>query len=251
MSDKQQPREKQSKRQMRKEQRLKQERQQRLITIGIIAVIALVLVAFLVVPTIQRIANPAGNFVRVTPMSFPSPKGTTLGDPNAKVKIEIFEDFQCKYCKQYTQETEPQVISQLVAPGKASYIFYNFPILDADPTFNDSHQAANAAECAADQNKFWELHQLLYANSTETAGEFSNDRLTAFAKTVGLDMNQFNTCFAANKHKDIIDQNKALGTKMGVTGTPSVFVNGQAVAPGTTPTFQQIQQAVQAASSGG
>ncbi len=251
MTDRQQPKEKLSKRQMRKELRQKQERQQRLITVGIVAVIALVLVVIIVLPVVQKAANPVGNIVRVTPMSFPNPNGTSLGNPNAKVKIEIFEDFQCKYCKQYTTDTEPQVISQYVATGKAYYVFYNFPILDTDPSFQDSRQAANAAECAADQNLFWELHQLLYANSTETAGEFSNDRLTAFAKLVGLDMNKFNTCFTANQHNNIIDQNLALGKQMGVQGTPSVFVNGKDVAPGMTPSFQQIQQAVDAVSTGG
>jgi protein-disulfide isomerase len=251
MADKQPSREKLSKRQQRKDLREKQARQQRLVTIGIVAAIALVLVAVIVIPTVQRLTNPAGKITRVTPMAFPNPNGTNLGDPNAKVKIEVFEDFQCKYCKQYTQETEPQVISDLVATGKAYYVFHNFPLLDTDPNFPDSHQAANAAECAADQNRFWEMHQLLYANSTETAGEFSNDRLTAFAKAVGLDMNQFNTCFTANKHKDIIDQNIALGAQMGVKGTPSIFVNGKDVAPGTTPNFQQISDAVQKAATGG
>jgi len=250
MSEKQQ-KERLSKRQLRREQLERKERQQRLITIGIVVVIALVVVAIIVVPTVQKLMNPAGKIVNIKPTSYPNEHGTTMGDANAKVKVEMFEDFQCPRCKEFSTQTEPLIIQQFVEPGKAYLVYYNFPILDRDPNFQDSHQAASAAECAADQNRFWDFKQLAYANSTEAAGSFSDARLTEFAKALGLDMNKFNACYTTNAHKDTIQQNLALGAKLSVTGTPTVLVNGKNVAPGMTPTFEQVQQAIQQALAGG
>ena len=90
---------KKGKRQLMKERREQQARRQRLITILVIVGIALILVAFIAVPAYQSATTPVGEFVEITPQAYPEIDGLTMGDPNAPVTIEIFEDFKCSACK--------------------------------------------------------------------------------------------------------------------------------------------------------
>jgi protein-disulfide isomerase len=102
--------------------------------------------------------------------------------------------------------------------------------------------------CANDQSKFWDMQSTLYANwNGENQGNLSDRRLQAMAQAIGLDMNAFNTCFNANKYKADIQADFKKGQDMGVSGTPSVFVNGNSVGqPGTVPSYDVIAQAVNA-----
>jgi protein-disulfide isomerase len=212
--------------------------------IGGIVVVALLLVGLIALPAIQDSSTPVGEFNRITPVDYPNENGTTLGDPNAKVTIDLFEDFQCHACQSYTESIEPQVISQLVATGKAKYVFHQYPFLDDGYADKSSDNAANASECAAEQNRFWDYKAILYANRNGVVGEFNDQRLTAFAESLGLDMNQFNTCYSERRYQDQIDADLQLGKEMDVQGTPSVFVNGENVSPGRVPTFEQISALV-------
>jgi protein-disulfide isomerase len=104
-----------------------------------------------------------------------------------------------------------------------------------------------AAYCAADQNRFWDYKKLLYTNSQEISGVFSEARLKAFAESLQLDMTAFEACYDDGRFQPEIENDLALGKQMGVTGTPSVFVNGKDVSPGQVPSYSQILTAVQAA----
>ncbi|MCK4724611.1 MAG: thioredoxin domain-containing protein, partial [Anaerolineales bacterium] len=108
--------------------------------------------------------------------------------------------------------------------------------------------AANASMCAADQNRFWDYHDMLFANwNGENQGAFNDKRLVAFAEAlVGLDMPAFNQCFEANLHVDEINDDFLMGRESGVTGTPSVMVNGRILTPGLVPSFTDISEAVEA-----
>ena len=236
-----------SKRQARREELKRKERQQRLIVLGSIGVIALVVVIAVVIPMMRNIANPAGEFATVEPVTYSNADGVRLGDPNAKVKIEIFEDFKCSSCKVYANSVEPDVIKNLVETGQAYYIFHQYPFLDDDATIKDSDRAAMASACAARQNRFWDYKNILFANQNLVAGEYSDVRLKAFAKALGLDQTQFDACLDNNEAQADVDAGIALGLEKKITGTPSILVNGVDVAPGRVPSFQQIQQAVQAA----
>jgi protein-disulfide isomerase len=215
----------------------------------IAGVVLLVLGAIILPGLLTDETQQLGEIVPVTPVSYTNAEGTRLGDPNAPVKIEVFEDFQCPACRTYTSSYEPAVIQNLVETGQAYYVFYQYPFLDDSNFSKDSDQAAMAALCAADQGRFWDYKNLLFANSQESAGVFSADRLKQLAESLDLNMETFNACYDSGEHEDVIQQELALGKQMGVTGTPSVFVNGQDVAPGKVPTFEQIQAAVLAAGS--
>jgi protein-disulfide isomerase len=236
--------EKKSKRQEQREKMERQRKRSRLITIGLMTLGAVILVVAFVAPTLQGV----GEIVTVTPASLPPGNGLTLGDPNAPVTIEVFEDFQCPACQYYTESIETLIIQDLVASGKAKYTFHHYPFLDGDGARNngESDQAANASMCANEQGKFWEMHSVIYANwNGENQGNFSDVRLEAMAESTGLDMNAFNDCFESRKYQDDIQADFELGQSMGVSGTPTVFVNGAPVGqPGKIASYQEIADAV-------
>jgi protein-disulfide isomerase len=186
--------------------------------------------------------------VQITPEARPLVDGAALGDPNAPVLVEVWEDFQCPACRTYSSEIEPLVVDNYVASGKARYVFRHYPFLDDRAASKESDQAANASMCAAEQGMFWEYHDYLFANwNSENAGAFSDKRLVAYGEALGLDMAAFNACFEENRFQDDIQQDLADGTRAGVTGTPSVFVNGQIIKPGFVPSYEDIAQAIEAA----
>jgi protein-disulfide isomerase len=239
-------REKVSKRQERREKMQRQQQRQRLITIGLIILGAALVVLAVIWPQLR----PVGEIITVTPAALPNADGLSLGDPNAPATIDIFEDFQCPACRNFTENTEPLVIQDLVASGKARYVFHNYPFIDGNSVGSngESDQAANASMCANEQDKFWEMHSILFANwNGENQGAFSNRRLQAMAESIGLDMDAFNSCFNANKYEAETQADYDLGGQMGVSGTPSVFVNGQRVGQtGKVPSYQEIADAVNA-----
>jgi len=242
-----------SKRQAIKEQREKRQRQQRLVVILVVAGAALIVAALLIVPSIQRATAPVGEVIPITPIARPQGNLTSLGDTNAPVLVEVWSDFQCPACRIFAEEIEPRVVENYVTPGKALYVYRQYPFIDDNSNSKESDQAANASMCAADQNRFWDYHDILFANwKSENAGAFSDKRLVAFAKSLGLDMDKFNTCFNANTFKSQINQDLQAGNKAGVNGTPSVFVNGQLLTPGKIPSYEEVAAAIDAglASSG-
>ena len=234
----------------REERRVKMQREQqrkRLRMIGLIVVGAGLLVFAIIWPQIRSV----GEIVTVTPAALPNADGLSLGDPDTPVTIDVFEDFQCPACQRFTESVEPLVIQNLVADGRARYVFHNYPFLDGNGagSSGESDQAANAAMCANEQDKFWEMHSILYANlGGENRGAFSNRRLQAMAESIGLDMDAFNACFDENRYEEEIQADFELGQQMGVSGTPTVFVNGvRAGQPGVIASYQDIEQAVNAA----
>lgn len=232
-----------SKRQTLREERARKQRLTRILTIGGIVLIMAVFIGLLVYSSQQATAG----LVKVTPVDYPQMDGLKLGDPNAKVKIDVFEDFHCSACQAYTQNIEPTVIKELVVTSKAYYEFHNYPFEDDQSTVKDSDNAAMAALCAGEQNRFWDLKNLLYANVQFVWGEFSDSRLETFAEMIKLDMNQFKSCYSEKRYQVNIDASVALGQQRQVQGTPSVFVNGEYITPGYVPTFEQIRDAVEAA----
>lgn len=241
-----------SKRQAIREQRERKQRQQRTTTILVLTGVAILIAAFLILPSIQRALTPVGEITTVEPIERPMVDGTAMGDPNAPVLIQVFEDFQCPSCRIYSEDIEPAIVETYVQTGIARYEFHQYPFLDDRTATKESDQAANASLCAAEQDRFWDFHDVLFANwNGENQGTFADKRLVAYAEAIELDMDAFNACFESNKYKDQITQDLNEGARLGVTGTPSVFVNGQIVRPGFIPTFEDIQQAVTAAQAGG
>jgi protein-disulfide isomerase len=231
-----------------KRQRAQRERRQGILILVGAVIVVLVILGFAIYPQIKAASAPVGTIVQITPNPRPQASRTAAGNPNAKVRIDVFEDFQCPVCQQFTLTIEPQLMQNEVASGQVYYVFHNFPFIDRgtwDSAQKESHQAANAAMCAASQGRFWDYHDILFANWTgENVGDFSDKRLVAYAQVLKLDTASFNTCFRANTFRAQIDADYAEGNSMGVTGTPTVFVNNKEVTPGSVPTYDQIKQAI-------
>jgi protein-disulfide isomerase len=229
-----------SKRKQVQQQRQKKEQQRRLITVMIIAGIALIILAIILVPNMI----PA-DVVTITPEAHPQPNGRELGNATAPVVVEVFSDFQCPACGNYATSVEPLLINSFVSDGRVRYIYRQFPFLDDRVSRKESDQAANASMCAAEQNRFWDYHEILFANwNGENQGAFANKRLVAMAQALNLDMDAFNQCFDANTYEEEINADLALGQQYGVNSTPSIFVNGVKV---ESPSATAIQQAIEAA----
>jgi protein-disulfide isomerase len=172
--------------------------------------------------------------------------GKSLGNPDAPVRVDVWEDFQCPACKIFTEGTEQQLVERYVTTGQVYYTFHFFPFIGSE-----SRQSASASMCALEQGKFWEYHDLLYANwNGENQGSFADARLTAFAEFLALDMDAFEACFSENRYEDEIDRDYLDGQAAGVQGTPSVFVNGVMVTPGYVPSIEDLAQAIEAALNG-
>jgi protein-disulfide isomerase len=224
-----------------------------LATIGAV-VVGLAIVAFVAVNqlggssstgAIDPLITPGA--ANSTPSSIPW-DGRTLGNANAKATIDLWGDFRCSACYQFTVGgTEAQVNNQLVATGQARVVWHDFTVIDLHDNSGASLQAANAAFCAADQNKFWTMHDWLYANQspTEAPDAFTKDRLLKIGEAAGLDMTAFTPCVQNGTHVAAI-QDEQKNLPAGVNGTPSTLVNGTLV----NPAFAEIQKAVAAANGG-
>lgn len=238
--------EKKSKRQERREKMRKQELRNRLTMIGLITVGAALLVVAFIWPQFTTIDD----LIIPETKTLPNADGLSLGDPNAPAVIEVFEDFQCPACRFFTESIEPLILQYLVETGKARLVFRHYPFIDGMGASNggESDQAANAAMCANEQGKFWDMQAVIYANwNGENRGNLSNRRLQAMAEAINLDMNAFNSCFKDNKYRDAIQADFDRAEELGVGGTPSVFVNGNPVGePGKIASFQEIAVAVDA-----
>jgi protein-disulfide isomerase len=250
--------ERKSKRQERRQQIRQKERRNRLVTIGLIVVGA----AFVVLVVVWPQLKPVTGIVAIDPGTYFQPNDNAMGDPNAPIKIEEFADFQCPYCNRFHQEVEPLLKQYYIDTGKVQFIyrsmgnFVSDNIARAQKTTpkTESQDAALAAYCAGDQEKFWEMHAHLFANVTgEDAGAFADRRLKAIAKTAGLDGAAFNRCYDSGKYLDRIQQDYEDAEAAKITGTPGFLVtytvNGETktrLIEGVQP-FTVFQQELEAA----
>lgn len=230
-----------------KDRRRKQRQRQRQLALLSIVGGVVLLVALIMIATLVKSDQPAGNFTVITPYPRYMASGTAMGDPNAPVRIDVFEDFQCPACQYFALTVSKQVANELVASGTVYYVFRQYPFLDDRSVTRESDQAANASLCAAEQGRFWDYHDMLFVNwKGENEGNLSDAHLTAFAEALELDMKAFKACFKENRYRAQINADLADGEKMGVNGTPSVFVNGKLITPGRVPSFEDIKAAVDA-----
>jgi protein-disulfide isomerase len=155
----------------------------------------------------------------------PGPGGMTLslahaqwrGRSDAKVVLVEFSDFQCPFCARYAQSTYPQVVRDYVDAGKVRYAFMHFPLEALHPLAFGQHVAA---ACAADQGRFWDLHDRIFAHPQASGGA----ALAADASALGLDAAAFRTCMASERHAAAIRDAMNIGSALGITGTPTFVI---------------------------
>jgi len=164
-----------------------------------------------------------------------------LGSSNAKVMVVEYADYECPYCEKFFTGTWPDLKTKYVDTGKIKFIYQDFAFLGPD-----SNTAAEASHCAADQNKFWQYHDYLFTNQgQEGSGWATADHQKQFAQTMGLNTAQFNKCLDSGKYKQEVLNETAAGHTYGVSGTPTIFVNGTPIV-GAQPA-SAFEQAIDAA----
>lgn len=147
-----------------------------------------------------------------------------MGSSDAPITMVEFSDFQCPYCYRFFTEVFPLIEENYIKTGKVKFVYRDFP-LSKHP---QAGLTAEAAQCAHDQGKFSEMHDLIFQNQMEWAGNPEAAKLmNTYAESISLNMTQFYDCMKTHKYaqetrKDLID-----GATMGVTGTPTFFVNGK------------------------
>jgi protein-disulfide isomerase len=139
------------------------------------------------------------------------------GPKSAKVTIVEFSDYECPFCGRFYKDTLPDLIKEYGDDVK--FIFKDFPL----PFHNNAPKAHEAAHCAGEQGKYWDLHALMFDNQRQLGLE----QLRGHAQKIKLDMAKFNTCLDSGRFTDKVKKDTATGRDVGVTGTPTFFINGQ------------------------
>jgi protein-disulfide isomerase len=186
--------------------------------LGIVAVIAVVAIGALILfgnagqPAPPPPASAAG--IRVS--------GNAMGEAGAPVTIEEWGDFQCPACRAFAVTTEPQLRTTYVAAGTVRFVFHHLAFIGQESTW-----AAEAAECAGEEGRFFDFHDTLYAlQSGENIGTFTKANLQKIAHDLGLSTG-FDACLASDRYGQRVRDDTKAGQAKGVTATPTFFVNGR------------------------
>jgi protein-disulfide isomerase len=141
--------------------------------------------------------------------------GPSIGSEKAPVTIVEFSDFECPFCVR-AEATVKQVMKEY--EGKVRLVYRDFPL----PFHSHAQKAAEAAHCAGDQGKYWDMHETLFSNQQA----LGTDELKGHAKKLGLDSSKFDKCLDSGEKAKLVEENKKAGAEVGVSGTPAFFVNG-------------------------
>lgn len=191
------------------------------IAVGVVAMVAVVgLVIFL---------NRNSNEVKAPT----APVGRTAegfyykGNPDAAVKVIAFEDFQCPGCAYFSRNLAPILERDYINTGRVQFIFHELPLTNIHP---NAVAAAEAARCAGDQGKFWEMHDQLFNNQSLWAQLSSPlNTFSGYAGIIGINRTTFEACMQAGTHREAILTAAKDAATLGVQATPSFSVNGQLV----------------------
>jgi protein-disulfide isomerase len=140
-----------------------------------------------------------------------------LGRADAPVTLVEFSDYQCPYCRMFFWETFPTLKREYIDTGKLRYVFRDYPLDQMHP---QARKAAEAAHCAGEQGRYWEMHDLLFQNQQALAAPQLRER----ARNLGLDGATFDTCLESAKYTARVTEGQSSGAAAGVRGTPGFIV---------------------------
>jgi len=166
-----------------------------------------------------------------------------LGNKDAKVKMIEFSDFQCPFCRTFWKDTLGKIKSEYIDTGKVALYYRHYPL-----SFHPMAQSsAEAAECANEQEKFWEFHDKMYEEQDKKGQgtiDYTNEDLKTWAGSIGVNSTQFSECLDSGKYKEKVAKDQSEGTTAGVNGTPGFFINGTSLV-GAQP-FESFKTAIEA-----
>jgi protein-disulfide isomerase len=195
----------------------------------------------------DRQSEPSQPPVAPTPAVLNDDFAGTMGDPQAPVTIVEFTDYQCPYCARHSLDTMPNIVREMVDSGQVYYILKDLPLDQLHP---DARSAAVAVRCAGEQEKYWEMHDIIFENQGEWAGQgaAAADLYVEYATEINLDEETFENCLASGRFDQAVEDNASEARALGVGGTPYFFVNGYPL-NGARP-FEHFQIAVGLAEEG-
>ena len=184
--------------------------------------------------------NPSGQTARTAPQESPeqiapSPgapemkallegAAATVGNQNAEIIIVEYSDYQCPFCRTWFSSSKGQLQSEYIDKGNVLFVYKDFPL-----SFHPMAQPyAEAARCAGDQGKYWEMHDKIFEEQNKygqgTISNLTKDDIKAWATELGLNAAEFNSCFDSGKYSSAVQANFSEGSQLGVSGTPSFFI---------------------------
>jgi protein-disulfide isomerase len=168
-------------------------------------------------PPAAAVAAADGPIVPVTNVTFNLSKAPIKGGASARVAMVELSDFECPFCGRYARETAPQLMKQYVDSKRIAYAFLHLPV----PTHAFAFKAAEAAACAGDQGKFWEMHDVLFARQgSALAPAF----LPSKGDALGIDKTAYTTCLSTSRHAPTIQADLAQIARFPRTGTPTFYI---------------------------
>lgn len=209
--------------------------------VGIIVVLLVIVVALYYV---TRSPEPgAASLPSVPPTADPFPAqldqyGVAMGDPDAPVVVREFADYQCPACARFSSATE-RLKQEYVDSGEVRFVYFDLPLRQHENAF----PAAMAARCAGDQDAYWGMHDLLFANQSEWSNSNSATAIfTRYAGELGLDERRFQRCMETDLHREAVEQSRQVAMQLQVTSTPTVLVDN---IPLSQPGWGQLSAVVQ------
>ena len=139
------------------------------------------------------------------------------GQKDAKLTLVEFSDYQCPFCRRHAETTLPQLDRDYIATGKVRYVFRDFPL---ESIHAQAPKAAEAAHCAGEQGRYWDMHDKLFANQQALAPE----NLAEHAQAIGLELEPFKACVDGGKYAQRVRKDIAEGEKLGMSGTPTMLL---------------------------
>lgn len=163
-------------------------------------------------------------------------EGNLKGNENATVKIIEWSDFECPYCVRFSRDTYPELVEKLIETGDAKLIFKHYPL----NFHKNAQKAAEATECAADQEMFWEMHDKIF---NEGIGD-GVQTYKEYASSLNLNLEEFNDCLDSGIKFNKVQDDMKEGDKLGIKGTPGFLVNGRIISGACS--FEVFEKAVNA-----
>jgi protein-disulfide isomerase len=188
--------------------------------VGISAAVVILVVAIMVVTSNRQTASA----IAAPDVSPEWLDRSAMGNPEATVVIQTWEDYLCPACRQWAQQVKPRVIEDLVKPGLVRMEFKHFPLQSHAP---GSTMAALASECAADQGGFWVYHDRLFQVQDRGQPAYAFDRLVEYANELGLNGNELAQCMTSQRYAAQVNDSFNQAISQGLNATPSVVINGK------------------------
>ena len=204
----------------------------------LLAMLGVALVVGIAIQYIRTATVPSDSAAATTP---PAVVPQVLGDASAPVLVEEYGDFQCPACGNFEKSVAPS-LRQLAQSGKIRFAYYPIAILG-----QESVDASNASLCAADEGRFWQYHDQLFAHQApENTGFLTKTRLLGFGDSSGVMSGQFDLCVTNSRHKDQVVKITDDASRKGVNQTPTVYVNGTRLG---NPSLEQMLAAIDKAAT--